>query len=82
MEQQQRQVGVVLIGVGRAGSIHANNLVKMPEVKLLYLVDIDIPRCEEMRAQYFLNDTQITTPDKLDDILPDNRLDTGLLNAH
>jgi len=34
-------LGICLLGAGRIGAVHAKNLVEHPQVKLLYVVDVD-----------------------------------------
>ncbi len=40
-------VNFVLFGLGRAGTIHANNLLRHPLAKVLYIVELDTAKAEQ-----------------------------------
>src|SRR6266581_2592762 len=40
-ERETTMIEVALFGAGRIGSIHAGNLVRLPGVKLKYVVDVN-----------------------------------------
>jgi len=44
-------VNFVLFGLGRAGTIHANNLLQHPLAKILYIVDLDTAKVEKNLLQ-------------------------------
>jgi len=45
-------LGVALFGLGRAGQFHLNNLRRHPRSQLLYVVDVDEKRAQEVAALY------------------------------
>jgi len=45
-------VSFVLFGLGRAGTIHANNLLQHPLAKILYIVDLDTAKVEKFVAEH------------------------------
>jgi hypothetical protein len=40
-------VNFVLFGLGRAGTIHANNLLRHPLAKVLYIVELDTAKAQQ-----------------------------------
>ncbi len=44
-------VNFVLFGLGRAGTIHANNLLRHPLAKVLYIVELDTAKAEKFVAE-------------------------------
>jgi len=52
MSDKNKRLGVALFGLGRAGQFHLSNLARHPRAQLLYVVDIDKARVEEVAATY------------------------------
>jgi myo-inositol 2-dehydrogenase/D-chiro-inositol 1-dehydrogenase len=42
------KIGVALFGAGRIGKIHAGNLARHPQARLLYVVDVHAPSAQEL----------------------------------
>jgi len=47
--------GVAIFGIGRAGTIHLSYLVNLKRVKLLYIVDDDTKKLENIKKYYKIN---------------------------
>jgi myo-inositol 2-dehydrogenase/D-chiro-inositol 1-dehydrogenase len=45
--QEHSRIGVALVGTGRIGTVHFNNIVANLRLQLLYVVDIDVQRAKE-----------------------------------
>ena len=58
-------VNFVLFGLGRAGTIHANNLLRHPLARILYIVELDTAKAEKFVAEHEqLRDTcKVLSPD-------------------
>jgi myo-inositol 2-dehydrogenase/D-chiro-inositol 1-dehydrogenase len=54
--------GIALFGAGRIGQIHAGNLVRQPEAKLRYVVDINAAAASRLAIQY---DAQVASADQV-----------------
>ena len=68
--------GVAVVGLGRAGNIHINNLTSSLRfrVKLLYLVDPIEAAREEFRTRYHLDDSvKLIGYDRYHEVLNDKR---------
>ena len=59
------KVGMVLIGLGRAGSIHFYNCLGNRRIDLRYLVDYDVDKCKRLIDSSFLDNTEALAPDQL-----------------
>jgi len=46
------KVGVVIVGAGRMGSIHASNIRRIPRAELLAIVDPDMARAKQLGETY------------------------------
>lgn len=68
------QLKFVLFGLGRIGTIHLQNLINHPNVKLAYLVEASTERAEFIRKQWNLKEVSIIHPDKADQIWTDNSI--------
>lgn len=67
------RIGVALFGVGRAGTIHFNSLVRSPRVHLLYIVEKDQPdRAKSLVADYHL-DATVLLDSEADKVYNDSR---------
>ena len=67
---QDSPVGFALLGIGRAGHIHANNLIRDPQVRLKYIVDIDEDKAKEFVKSNYL-DTKVVPPSAMETVLRD-----------
>ena len=67
---QDSPVGFALFGIGRAGHIHANNLIRNPQARLKYIVDIDEDKAKEFVKSNYL-DTKVVTPSAMETVLRD-----------
>ena len=59
------RVGIALVGLGRAGSIHFKNCIANRRIDLRYLVDYDVNKCQKLIDISFLTDTKALSPDQL-----------------
>ena len=59
------RVGIALIGLGRAGSIHFNNCLGNRRIDLRYLVDYDVGKCQTLIDVSYLDTTKALSPDQL-----------------
>lgn len=68
-------LGVAIVGLGRAGMIHFKGVGNNKKMKLLYLVDVETERIENLVKTQFLGDqVRSIHPSKLDSILGDDKL--------
>ena len=51
-----RVLRLALFGAGRAGSIHLKNIVANPRIDLIYIVESDEGKWEEVRKRWNLKD--------------------------
>eukprot|EP00794_Sanderia_malayensis_P015318 gene15318-16895_t len=65
-------IGIAILGVGRAGTIHFENCVKNKRVNLRYLVDIDVEKASKLVTDYRLKDTQAVGANNLQKVLDDS----------
>ncbi|KAJ8314132.1 hypothetical protein KUTeg_008693 [Tegillarca granosa] len=76
------RLGIALFGVGRIGQVHLENLVFSNKVDIRWLVDVKEvhPGIQTASQQLRLGDeTHITTPDDIDKVLSDKRVDVVLV---
>ncbi|XP_029195475.2 myo-inositol 2-dehydrogenase-like [Acropora millepora] len=71
-------VGFALFGIGRAGIIHANTLIRDPQARLKYIVDVDEDKAKEFVASNFL-DTKVVQPSALEVIMNDSTVDAAVI---
>ena len=60
-----KRIGIALIGIGRAGTIHFKNCLANRRVDIRYLVDYDIEKCHQFIEENFLDETKKLSPDQL-----------------
>ena len=72
------RVGIALIGLGRAGSIHFKNCIGNRRIDLRYLVDYDVNKCQKLIDISFLDGTKVLSPDQLMTALGINKLITSV----
>lgn len=65
-------IGVALIGVGRAGTIHLSNIIASKRAKLLYIVDDMEEKWSKIKNHYCLDDVTFLTSKQSDKIFQDN----------
>lgn len=73
-------VNFVLFGLGRAGTIHANNLLRHPLAKILYIVELDVDKAtafvesqEKLKGQ-----CKVLHPDQKNEALSDPRVHAAM----
>ena len=64
------RIGIVLFGLGRAGTFHANNLIRNSRVHFKYIVEEFPQKAYKFVAEHFL-DTQVVRPSEIDHVLAD-----------
>lgn len=68
----QTQTGVILFGVGRAGQIHFGNIRANPRMHLLYIVDADVNKGQDIVDTFHLQrDVKVLHPDSAEEALKD-----------
>ena len=73
-------VGFVLFGLGRAGHIHASSIIRNPQARLKYIVDIDEGKAKEFVTSNYL-DTKVVTPSDLETVLRDPSVDAAVITT-
>ena len=76
---QDSPVGFVVFGFGRAGSIHANYLIRNSQARLKYIVDIDEEKAKEFVKSNYL-DTKVVPPSAMETALGDPTVTTTHLH--
>jgi myo-inositol 2-dehydrogenase/D-chiro-inositol 1-dehydrogenase len=69
------RIGVALFGIGRAGMIHFMNLLHNPRVAVLYIVERDLPKAEEIVKKFHLKDTQVVDAENAKEVYQDDGCD-------
>ena len=77
---QESPIGFVLFGLGRAGLIHANNLIRNPQARLKYIVDIDESKAKEFVTSNYL-DTKVMTPSDMEAALRDLSVNAAVIST-
>lgn len=80
MSQAESPVGFVLFGLGRAGHIHANTLIRNPQARLKYIVDIDTDKAKKFVTSNYL-DTKVVTPSDLETVLRDPSVNAAVITT-
>lgn len=65
------QFGVALFGLGRAGSIHIENLRKNYRCRLLYVVELEVNRALEMVERQHMKETRVIEPKDAEEVYHD-----------
>ena len=63
--------GIVVFGLGRAGMIHLGNIMANHRCRLLYVVDLNLDKVQEVLKMYNLDDVKAATPDQAENIFQD-----------
>ena len=77
---QDSPVGFVVFGFGRAGSIHANNLIRNSQARLKYIVDIDEEKAKEFVKSNYL-DTKVVPPSAKETALGDPTVTAAVITT-
>jgi len=48
---EHTRFGIALVGTGRIGTVHFNNIVANLRLQLLYVIDVDVPRAKEFASK-------------------------------
>nr|XP_039249190.1 inositol 2-dehydrogenase-like [Styela clava] len=72
-------IGVALIGIGRIGKVHVSNILRLPRVQLLYIIDVNRTFAEEYINEYNLVSTTALHTDDVDTAYEDNRVDAVIV---
>ena len=74
------RTGLVMFGLGRAGQIHATNLVRNPRASLKWIVEIDEDKARKFAAANF-TDTQVIPPSEMEKALLDPTVDAAVITT-
>ena len=74
------RIGFVVFGFGRAGNIHATNLIRNPQASLKWIVDIDENKAKEFVTANFL-DTKVVTPSGMETVLRDPSINAVIVTT-
>ena len=77
---QDSLVGFVVFGFGRAGSIHANNLIRNSQTRLKYIVNIDEQKAKEFVKSNYL-DTKVVPPSAMETALGDPTVTAAVITT-
>ena len=77
---QDSPVGFALFGIGRAGNIHGNNLIRDPQARLKYIVDIDEDKAKEFVKSNYL-DTKVVPPSAMETVLGDKTVTAAVITT-
>ena len=80
MSHASSRTGFVLFGVGRAGHIHATNLIRNPRANLKWIVDIEEEKAKEFVTANFA-DTQVITPSDIEKALSDPTVHAAVITT-
>ncbi|XP_070561822.1 uncharacterized oxidoreductase YrbE-like [Ptychodera flava] len=72
---KDRQVGIAIFGLGRAGGIHFKNIVANYRTSLKWIVEEDLEKAHTMVKKYFLDDTRVSDSKDITPVLEDNCVD-------
>lgn len=67
---QQSRIGFVVFGLGRAGHIHATNLIRNPQAELKWIVEVDEAKAKDFVTENF-SDAKVVTPLDMQKVLLD-----------
>ena len=77
---QVSRIGFVVFGLGRAGHIHATNLIRNPQASLKWIVDIDEDKAKEFVTANFA-DTKVVTPSDTETVLRDPSVNAAVITT-
>ena len=73
-------IGFALFGLGRAGMIHANNIIRNPQARLKYIVDIDENKAKEFVESNLL-ETKVVPPSEVETVLNDPSVTAAVITT-
>lgn len=73
MDSRSTVTGVAVVGIGRIGKVHCSNILGLPRVKLLYIIDVYKKAAEEYIQQFDLRATALHT-DEIEKAYNDGRV--------
>ena len=62
-------IGLAILGLGRAGTIHFKNSRNSARASVKYLVDTDVGKCNDLVAKYRLKETVAIKPEQIDQVV-------------
>ncbi|XP_072386553.1 myo-inositol 2-dehydrogenase-like [Diabrotica undecimpunctata] len=76
-DSECREFGVAIFGIGRAGTIHLLNLIGNRRANILYIVDDDLNKLENVKKSYkrCLNETSFLTSKDRNKVFVDSKVD-------
>lgn len=74
------RIGFAVFGLGRAGHIHATNLIRNPQASLEWIVDIDESKAKEFVTANFV-DTKVVTPSDMETVLRDPNVNAAVITT-
>ena len=77
---QESRIGFVVFGLGRAGHIHASNLIRDPQVSLKWIVDVDEAKAKDFVTENF-SDAQVVTPSDIEKVLRDSSVNAAVVTT-
>ena len=78
--RQGSHIGFAVFGLARAGMIHANNIIRNPQVRLKYIVDIDEDKAKEFVESNLL-DTKVVPPSDMETALSDPSVNAAVITT-
>lgn len=77
--QCSKIVVLALFGLGRAGTIHLNNLLANREVKIKYIIDGDAARCKSVKDRLNLSEVRFLQPAEADLLYQDEEVNAVIV---
>ncbi|XP_077998521.1 inositol 2-dehydrogenase-like isoform X2 [Glandiceps talaboti] len=75
----QKKLGFALFGLGRAGTIHTQNIIANYRTCLKWVVEEDLDKAQEFVKKYYLDDTQVASTQTICQVLEDNSVDAVIV---
>ena len=77
---QKNRVGFAVFGFGRAGVIHAENIIRNPQAILKWIVELDVEKAQQFVASNLL-DTKVVPPSAIDQVLCDPSVHAAVITT-
>ena len=77
---QESRIGFVVFGLGRAGRIHATNLIRDPQVNLKWIVEVDEAKAMDFVTENF-SDAKVVTPSDMEKVLCDPSVSAAVVTT-
>ena len=77
---QSFRLGFVVFGLGRAGLIHAENIIRNPQAILKWIVELDVEKAQQFVASNLL-DTKVVPPSAIDQVLCDSSVHAAVITT-